>query len=184
MNIQLTPIGAEHLQPIRSWVSTYDDMVQWSGPWNFDFPLDESQLARFFLADALEGGLKRRQFVGVDSDSQSLVGQIGFSRIWPKTNAAHLGPVIVAPALRGQGFGSQMLHQILRLGFEQLCLHRIELVVFDFNAPAIACYEAAGFRTEGLLRDIVKVGGEYWHWQAMSILEHEFAGRAPTGLPS
>ena len=36
------------------------------------------------------------------------------------------------------------------------------------------CYENAGCRTEGVLRDIVKVGGEYWHWRAMSILDHEW----------
>ena len=50
--------------------------------------------------------------------------------------------------------------------------------------PAIACYEAAGFRTEGLLRDIVKVGGKYWHWRAMSILDHEFAEGAVTSATS
>jgi RimJ/RimL family protein N-acetyltransferase len=175
MSVQLMPIEPQHLAPIRSWVSSYEEMVQWSGPWNFDFPLDEPQLARFFLTEALDGGLKRRQFVAVGPNSQSPVGQIGFSRIWPKTQAAHLGPVIVDPALRGQGVGSQMMREILRLGFQQMHLHRIELVVFDFNQAAIACYESAGFRTEGLLRDIVKVGGEYWHWRAMSILDHEFA---------
>ena len=73
-----------------------------------------------------------------------------------------------------------MMREILQLGFHEMRLHRIELVVFDFNAAAIACYEAAGFRTEGLLRDIVQVGGKYWHWRAMSILDHEFAGGAGT----
>jgi RimJ/RimL family protein N-acetyltransferase len=175
MTIQLEPIRSEHFPSILSWVGTYEEMVQWSGPWNFDFPLDEAQLARFFLTEALDGGLKRMQFVALDRDSSRPVGQIGFSRIWPKTRAGHVGPVIVEPALRGRGVGSQMMREILRLGFEQLHLHRIELVVFDFNAPAIACYEAAGFRTEGLLRDIVRVGSDYWHWRAMSVLEHEYA---------
>ena len=48
-----------------------------------------------------------------------------------------------------------MVQQILIIGFEQLRLHRIELVVFDFNQAAIRCYERVGFRTEGRLRDIV-----------------------------
>src|SRR6185295_8053087 len=104
------------------------------------------------------------------------VGQIGFSRIWLKTAAAHVGPVIVAPGLRGRGIGLSMMREILRLGFDELRLHRIELVVFDFNKPAIACYEKAGFRAEGLLRDIVRMGDTYWHWQAMSILAPEYRG--------
>ena len=50
--IQFIRLG--HLQPIRSWVSAYEEMVQWSDPWNFDFPPDEPQLARFFLTEALD----------------------------------------------------------------------------------------------------------------------------------
>ena len=60
---------------------------------------------------------------------------------------------------RLNGVGSRMVRQALEIGFARLRLHRVELVVFDFNAAAVACYERAGFRTEGLLRDIVRVGG-------------------------
>jgi RimJ/RimL family protein N-acetyltransferase len=178
MAISLQPIQREHIPVIGSWVPTYEQMVQWSGPWNFEFPLDEHQLAALFLTDSLDNGLQRQQFVAVEPGSMRPVGQIGFSRIWTKTNAAHLGPVIVDPALRGQGIGQQATCELLKIGFEDLKLHRIELVVFDFNRPAIACYKKAGFRVEGLIREIVRVGGEYWNWTAMSILDHEyFAGR-------
>lgn len=173
MELQLRRIERADFPQITSWVRTHEEMVQWSGPWNFTFPLDEDQLARFFLIEEPGDGLRRMQFVAVDGASQTVVGQIGFSRIWSRTDAAHLGPVIVDPALRGRGIASRMVSAILALGFTQLRLHRIELVVFDFNAAAIACYEKAGFRTEGLLRDVVRVGGVYWHWRAMSILENE-----------
>jgi RimJ/RimL family protein N-acetyltransferase len=175
MCIRLRAITAEDFPPLLSWVTTYEELVQWSGPWNFEFPLDEQQLARFFLAEALEGGLQRRQFVAFDDDSATPIAQIGFSRIWPKTNAAHLGPVIVDPALRGMGIGQFATRELVRFGFEELKLHRIELVVFDFNKPAIACYEKVGFRTEGVLREIVQVGDTFWNWTAMSILAHEYA---------
>ena len=33
-------------------------------------------------------------------------------------------------------------------------MHRVGLGVFDFNDSAIACYERAGFRREGVLREI------------------------------
>lgn len=67
-----------------------------------------------------------------------------------------------------------MLHEVLTYGFDVLHLHRIELVVFDFNKPAIACYEKAGFRAEGHLRDVVRIGDKYWNWILMSVLDHEF----------
>jgi RimJ/RimL family protein N-acetyltransferase len=149
-------------------------MVQWSGPWNFTFPPDEDQLARFFLAEKTPDGLRRMQFKAVDVDSQAMVGQIGFSRIWDKTQAAHLGPVIVAPGARRQGIGREMFRQLLKVGFEELPVHRIELVVFTFNKAAISVYQQAGFQTEGVMRDIVRVGDEFWHWQMMSILQTEW----------
>jgi RimJ/RimL family protein N-acetyltransferase len=111
--------------------------------------------------------------MAIDEDSNEPVGQIGFSRIWLKTASAHVGPVIVAPQMRGRGIGLKMMQEILHIGFDELYLHRIELVVFDFNKPAIACYEKAGFRTEGLLREVVRMGDTYWNWQAMSILASE-----------
>lgn len=174
MRISLRRVQEEDLVSVLSWVGTHEEMVQWSGAWNFTFPLDERQLARFFLTENLDEGIRRIQFVAVEEESQTVVGQIGFSRLWSRTDAAHLGPIIVAPAFRGKGIGAQMMQQILRIGFDELRLHRIELVVFDFNAAAIACYERAGFRTEGRLRDIIRIGAKYWHLRAMSILEHEW----------
>jgi RimJ/RimL family protein N-acetyltransferase len=149
-------------------------MVQWSGPWNFEFPLDERRLTKFFLTETLDEKIHRSQFMAVDEDSHEPVGQIGFSRIWLRTASAHVGPVIVAPKLRGRGIGLMMMQEILRVGFDELQLHRIELVVFDFNKPAIACYEKAGLRTEGVLREIVRMGDQYWNWRAVSILASEY----------
>ena len=170
----LRRIQQSDFSALMSWIHTKEEMVQWSGPWNFEFPLDERQLSKFFLTETLDDKINRAQFMAIDEDAGEVVGQIGFSRIWLKTAAAHVGPVIVAPGLRGRGVGLALMRELLRLGFDELCLHRIELVVFDFNKPAITCYEKAGFRTEGLLRDIVRMGETYWHWQAMSILASEY----------
>lgn len=174
MNIKLETIKQADLEALLGWVTTYKQMVQWSGPWNFVFPLDEDQLARYFLAGTTADGLRRMQFKAVDVESGTMVGQIGFGRIWDKTNAGHMGPVIVAPSCRSSGIGLQMVRQLLAIGFEQQRLHRIELVVFSFNAAAISCYERAGFQNEGVMRDIVCVGEDYWHWRVMSILEGEW----------
>jgi RimJ/RimL family protein N-acetyltransferase len=174
VRLHLRRIQPPDLPALMSWLRTREEMVQWSGPWNFEFPLDERQLAKFFLTQTLDDEIHRAEYVAVDEGSGETVGQIGFSRIWLRTAAAHVGPVIVAPGLRGRGIGLSMVREILRVGFDELALHRIELVVFDFNRPAIACCEKAGFHTEGLLRDIVRMGDTYWHWRAMSILASEY----------
>jgi RimJ/RimL family protein N-acetyltransferase len=79
--------------------------------------------------------------------------------------------------MRGQGIGRLMIEEILKIAFRELKLHRVSLGVFDFNKSAIACYEKAGFVKEGLLRDSVRMGNEYWNLWEMSILESEWLGK-------
>jgi RimJ/RimL family protein N-acetyltransferase len=71
-----------------------------------------------------------------------------------------------------------MVRRALEVGFGELGLHRIDLVVFDFNTAAIACYEKAGFVVEGRLREARRLGDEYWTLVQMSILEEEWRARA------
>lgn len=66
-----------------------------------------------------------------------------------------------------------MMRAIVRIGFEELNLHRISLGVFDFNRSAIACYEKAGFRQEDVLRDARRFGDTFWNLVEMSILKPE-----------
>ncbi len=78
-----------------------------------------------------------------------------------------------------QGYGSEAIRLILRYGFEDLGLHRIDLVVLAFNHRAIRCYEKCGFRHEGVLRDNALIDG-VWHDDVlMAILDHEYRVSEP-----
>ena len=68
-----------------------------------------------------------------------------------------------------------MVGTALRVAFDELGLHQVELFVFDFNAAAVGCYERAGFRHEGTLREARRCGDAYWNVRVMSILEHEWS---------
>jgi RimJ/RimL family protein N-acetyltransferase len=74
-----------------------------------------------------------------------------------------------------------MLNLSLRVGFDEVGLHRIELLVFDFNLAAIACYEHAGLVKEGRLRDVRRMGDSYWSVYQMSMLEDEWRALHPPG---
>lgn len=88
--------------------------------------------------------------------------------------------VLIADGRRGRGTGHAMVRALLELGFGELCLHRIDLFVFDFNVAAIACYEKAGFVREGYIREARRMGMSYWSLYQMSILENEWRnGPAP-----
>ncbi|MFB6468797.1 GNAT family N-acetyltransferase [Cytobacillus sp. Hz8] len=106
------------------------------------------------------------------------IGHISLGRIDRRNQAARIGKVLVGEKeVRGQGIGQKMLEAVLKIAFDELHLHRVSLGVFDFNYPAIACYERVGFKKEGLLRDSSKIGDSYWNMWEMSILEDEWKSR-------
>ena len=59
---------------------------------------------------------------------------------------------IFAPERRGMGLGQEATGAVVRWGFVELRLHRIELEVLASNDRAIRCYRACGFVHEGTRR--------------------------------
>jgi RimJ/RimL family protein N-acetyltransferase len=143
--------------------------MQWAGP-QFEFPLDHAQLEAYRLSAELQPAT-RRILTACLPDGQA-VGHIELNEI--NGHSARLCRVMVDPARRGQRFGRAMVSQALRYGFEQLGLHRIELLVFDFNSTAIRMYEVEGFVKEGHLREARSIGGKYWSLDLMGVLESEW----------
>lgn len=74
----------------------------------------------------------------------------------------------------GRGYGSEATRLIVAHGFEALGLHRIELEVYDFNPRAERVYRKAGFRREGVRRDVLLWEGAYRSAIQMSILRPEY----------
>lgn len=170
--IILQPFTGVDFTRLIGWIPTVHALVQWAGP-SFHFPLDPSQ-ADDYMAPAREPSPTRRVYRAVLSTGGEVVGHIDLSNIDHENRVASVCRVLVDPARRGQGIGPQMVRQLVHVGFDELHLHRLDLRVFDFNAPAIACYEKVGFVREGLLRDWVRVQDTYRSVLVMSLLESEW----------
>jgi RimJ/RimL family protein N-acetyltransferase len=72
------------------------------------------------------------------------------------------------------GYGTEAIRLLLRYGFDDLALHRVDLVVLDYNLRAIRSYEKCGFVREGIFRETIKVDGVWRSDLVMAILEDEF----------
>ena len=55
-----------------------------------------------------------------------------------------------------------MLQALLHVAFDELDLERVDLGVFEFNLPALRCYERVGFVRDAIRPDRVRVAGESW----------------------
>jgi len=173
MSLELEPFGRDDFRRLMGWIQSPEFLLQWAGP-IFKFPLDESQLQVYLEGDEIPV-VQRRIFKAIQTESHTVVGHIELNHIDEKNRSATLCRVLIGePSLRGRGIGAELVRRVLTIGFDQLGLHRIDLVVFDFNTPAIDCYKKVGFTIEGHLREARRLGERYWSLYQMSILAPEW----------
>jgi RimJ/RimL family protein N-acetyltransferase len=91
-----------------------------------------------------------------------------------KGQTASFGIVIGEKAHWNRGYGTAAVQEALRMGFEQMGLHRIHLNAFAANRRGIRCYEKCGFRREGLQRKAFFKRGEWIDVVLMAILREEW----------
>jgi RimJ/RimL family protein N-acetyltransferase len=157
---------------LLTWIDSADALWQWSGVRAFTWPLDRGQLLRDLAARAESGGL----LAGIDQSGEMVAHVL----IEPQHHhgVGHIGRVAVAPDRRGSGLGAALMRATVRHGFDEMGLHRLQLVVYTFNTPAIASYRSAGFVVDGLARESARGLGGRWDGLTMSLLEPDY--RRPT----
>jgi RimJ/RimL family protein N-acetyltransferase len=171
--IELKYFERSDFNQLIKWVDSPGFLLQWSGS-QFNYPLGEAQLEKY-IENANHEHSERLVYKVIDTESEEVIGHISLGKIDRKNNSARVGKVLVGEQkARSKGIGQQMIKEILKVAFDELHLHRVTLGVFDFNAPAIRCYEKVGFVKEGLFRDTNKNGDEYWSLWEMSMLEDEW----------
>ena len=80
---------------------------------------------------------------------------------------------LFVPALRGRGLGREITRLVLDWAFGPLGAHRVELEVLADNDRAIRCYEACGFRHEGVRREAELYPDGWKDFLQMGILQAE-----------
>jgi len=86
------------------------------------------------------------------AEDARLLGRCTLFRIDRECRRAEIGYALARPAW-GQGYMNEALDALLRYGFEQLNLNRVEADVDPRNTGSTRALERLGFRQEGLLRE-------------------------------
>lgn len=119
----------------------------------------------------------------VARDGDRLVGSCGLHQINEIDRSAVFGLMIGEVEEQNKGYGSEATSLMLKLGFEEFNLHRIELCVYDFNPRAIRCYEKAGYIREGVRRQAIFKAGQYRDVLTYAVLRHEWESRRRQRAP-
>lgn len=169
--MQLTRFKYKNIPDVLSWINNESQMVQWAGP-IFRWPLTQKQFRDHLTAAKTE--YPTLYSFGL-YDGAKIIGYCELSSYHRKANSAIASRIIISPRRRNKGLGRGMTVKLLEFGFNELCLNRVGLGVFDFNKFAIKCYQNVGFVLEGKLREAIKVNGTYWDCCLMSILQKEWS---------
>jgi RimJ/RimL family protein N-acetyltransferase len=121
----LIPGGADGAF-VRNWLGRYE--AGW---------LDGSR-AGFCIRGAADGAFYGFAAI-VHVDLATREGEIGY---------------MVAPAARGRGVSARAVELLTRWGFDELGLERIELRIDTANTPSERVAERAGYRRDGVLRNV------------------------------
>lgn len=173
--IRLEYFGPDDFQQLINWISDERLLANWSGAM-FRFPLTHESLDWYVTDTNQIPTSDAFVYKAIDVETGAVVGHISLGGISQKNNSARISRVLVGhTAQRGKGYCTEMIKAVLKIAFEDLKLHRVGLGVYDFNEAAIRCYKKVGFKTDGVLRDVLKWEEEYWSLAEMSILEEEWS---------
>lgn len=128
-------------------------------------------------------GLRRRVDAKTDlvlvvhrqSDTEPL-GSCGLHGIHWLARWAEFG-LLLAREHWGQGYGREITERMLDYAFDELNLEALRLRVNVSHERARKCYDAVGYKEEGVLRKAAYIDGHYEDMVVMSMLRAEWAER-------
>lgn len=167
--VRLAPLLDDDIEPMFKWINDRDTVVL-----NAPFaPVHFADHTAWF--DVLRQRKDAVIFAIRTVEDGRLVGSCQLHSMHPVHRSAELQIRIAATTDRGKGYGLEALRLLLRHGFRDRNLHRVQLHVFADNAPALGLYSRAGFREEGRLREAAFIDGKFKNIVVMGLLRAEFA---------
>ncbi len=99
-------------------------------------------------SDQIEKDIKNSNhllFKFVKNPESLILGYCQLTKINWKSQSASIGRVLINKNHLKQGYCFKMIYQLIHHCKNELNFNKLYLRVFDFNKPAISCYEKLGF---------------------------------------
>lgn len=172
MNLKLSPLQEKDFDTLIRWAENPKELLLWAGP-ALKYPLSYEQLSKYLTATK---GNNPKMFVykSQPEGSDDIAGMAELNSVDRINGTATLCRIFVDKSYRGRGIAENMIKQVLKVGFADLMLRRIDLRVYSVNTNAIRCYEKIGFVKEGNLREFTRFENEYWAVLIYSILKSDW----------
>ena len=151
--------------------------------------MSDDELMSFLGLDSVEALTKEKEkfslgiatynrsfanFQMIDKETGMHIGGCGFHTWAPDHRRAEIGYGLHSDEYKQKGLMTEALLAILKYGFEEMNLHRIEALTDPENAASQKLLANFGFIKEGVLREHYVVNGVPLNSIAYSLLKPEF----------
>jgi ribosomal-protein-alanine N-acetyltransferase len=161
-------------QDWRPWAelrqASRDYLVPWEPQWGPDHLTEYAFRQRFLRRREDDSS---RTFFLFEGDDGPIVGGITFNNIhYGVAQTASFG-YWLGESFAGQGYMTEALRRLVRYGFEDIGLHRLEAFCIPENRRSRNVIERIGFKEEGFLRQYLKINGEWRDHVLYSLLRSD-----------
>ncbi|MGI4734791.1 MAG: GNAT family N-acetyltransferase [Janthinobacterium lividum] len=168
--VKLAPLRPEHVAHFYAWLRD-PEVIAYSLS-VFQSLETTQQIDQWFAATLQQANSLN---LGIYlAETNALIGYAGLSGISTTNHAGEYFIFIGEKAWWGQGVGTAVTKQIVRLGFTSYPLNRIMLTVSELNTGGVKAYAKAGFVVEGRLRQAACRQGVFHDKIVMSVLKAEW----------
>jgi [ribosomal protein S5]-alanine N-acetyltransferase len=142
----------------RDWLEPWEPLPEPGSP---DLTRDSAAFKARCASAARQRHLDTAHPLGIFLHDGTLVGEINLSGIQRGPfQSAHVG-YWIDESHAGQGLVPESLVLILKLAFEDLRLHRVEVAIVPRNQASRRVAEKLGLREEGIARDYLLIRGQW-----------------------
>lgn len=126
-----------------------------------------------------KGGMETYQlslyfFLLIEKKSQLPIGECGFHTWNKKHHRAELFYSLRSDTYKQKRYMTEALAMVLKYGFENMLLHRLQALIANYNMPSIKLVNRYGFTKEGTIKEDYFTNGKYEDSDCYSLLKSEW----------
>ena len=157
----------------RNWASDEDVQTKYGEP---VYPAEEdvNKLLDKYIG-AYENDDKYRWAV-IEKETGECIGQAAFFLVDSKNQFAEI-EYCIGRAFQGKGYATEATKALIRYGFEEIGLNKVQICARTVNTPSRRVIEKCGFTYEGTLREYFFMEDHFEDRMFFSILRSEYANK-------
>lgn len=176
--LRLRPYNLHDAEYIAKWIVDEKQYYQWSADRMNDYPLTAEKLNAYYE----ECGKSDNFWTMTAIDEEGIPrGQLIMRFLDEAKNDLRFGFIIVDSAVRGKGYGKEMLQLAIRYAFDILRVERVSLGVFANNPGAAYCYASVGLKEKAeksryQVKVMLSTGEEVWECVDLELFKAQNGG--------